>query len=52
MRAEPVHKVVECSDELPKTMVGKILRRQLLDEEKQNQAGRTPAAPGSLHLRY
>ncbi len=38
MRAYMVPKYVEFRDELPKTMVGKILRRQLLEEElaKQN----------------
>ena len=35
MRAYMVPKYVEFRDELPKTMVGKILRRQLLEEEKQ-----------------
>ncbi|MFQ5577803.1 MAG: AMP-binding protein, partial [Anaerolineae bacterium] len=38
MRAYMVPKFVEFRDELPKTMVGKILRRQLLEEEKQKQA--------------
>lgn len=38
MRAYMVPKYVEFRDELPKTMVGKILRRQLLDEEKKKQA--------------
>ncbi len=33
MRAYMVPKFVEFRDELPKTMVGKILRRQLLEEE-------------------
>jgi long-chain acyl-CoA synthetase len=31
-------KVVEFRDSLPKTMVGKILRRQLVEEEKQKMA--------------
>jgi len=35
MRAYMVPKYVEFRDELPKTMVGKILRRKLLEEEKQ-----------------
>lgn len=35
MRAYMVPKFVEFRDELPKTMVGKILRRQLLEEETQ-----------------
>ena len=34
MRAYMVPKFVEFRDELPKTMVGKILRRKLLEEEK------------------
>ena len=33
-----VPKFVEFRDELPKTMVGKILRRVLIDEEKKKQA--------------
>ena len=37
MRAYMVPKYVEFRDELPKTMVGKILRRQLLEEEKAKQ---------------
>ncbi len=35
MRAYMVPKYVDFRDDLPKTMVGKILRRQLLEEEKQ-----------------
>lgn len=38
MRAYMVPKHVEFRDALPKTMVGKILRRQLADEEQQKQA--------------
>ena len=38
MRAYMVPKHVEFRDELPKTMVGKILRRQLLEEEAQKKA--------------
>ena len=34
-----VPKFVEFRDELPKTMVGKILRRVLVEEEKKKQAG-------------
>ena len=34
-----VPKFVEFRDELPKTMVGKILRRVLVDEEKKKLAG-------------
>jgi len=37
MRAYMVPKYVEFRDELPKTMVGKILRRQLLEEELKKQ---------------
>ncbi len=40
MRAYMVPKYVEFRDELPKTMVGKILRRQLLEEELQKQGGK------------
>ncbi|WP_138415432.1 long-chain-fatty-acid--CoA ligase [Aquibacillus sediminis] len=36
--AYKVPKVYEFRDELPKTAVGKILRRQLVEEEKQNQS--------------
>ncbi len=39
MRAYMVPKFVEFRDELPKSMVGKILRRVLLEEEKKKQAG-------------
>jgi long-chain acyl-CoA synthetase len=43
LAAYKVPKYVEFRDELPKTTVGKILRRQLAEEEPQRQpANRTP----------
>jgi long-chain acyl-CoA synthetase len=40
-----VPREIEFRQELPKTMVGKVLRRVLLDEEKQKQAAKRTAAP-------
>ena len=42
-----VPKFVEFRTELPKTMVGKVLRRQLLDEEMQKTPPGRPAGSGS-----
>jgi long-chain acyl-CoA synthetase len=40
-----VPREVEFRDELPKTMVGKVLRRVLLEEEKRKQAAPAPSQP-------
>ncbi|QBS38649.1 long-chain fatty acid--CoA ligase [Thermaerobacter sp. FW80] len=40
-----VPRAVEFRSELPKTLIGKVLRRALLEEERQKQAVGNPAAP-------
>ncbi|EKP95558.1 long-chain-fatty-acid--CoA ligase [Thermaerobacter subterraneus] len=40
-----VPRAVEFRSELPKTLIGKVLRRALLEEERQKQAVGSPAAP-------
>ncbi len=47
MAAYKAPKLVEFRDSLPKTMVGKILRRQLIAEDKQKSAQAAPEKPTS-----
>lgn len=48
LTAYKVPKVVEFRLTLPRTEVGKVLRRVLVEEERAKSAGAEPATPGSL----
>ncbi|HWL36995.1 MAG TPA: AMP-binding protein [Frankiaceae bacterium] len=45
LAAYKVPKIVEFRESLPRTVVGKVLRRVLLEEEKAKAAGEAPAKP-------
>ncbi|BFH68084.1 long-chain-fatty-acid--CoA ligase [Paenibacillus dendritiformis] len=45
LAAYKVPRLYEFREELPKTMVGKVLRRRLAEDERQRQAGGGPAEP-------
>jgi long-chain acyl-CoA synthetase len=47
LTAYKVPKLVEFRDALPRTAVGKVLRRVLVEEERAKAAGETPATPAS-----
>jgi acyl-CoA synthetase (AMP-forming)/AMP-acid ligase II len=48
LAAYKVPKLIEFRDELPRTVVGKVLRRVLVEEERAKAEKNTPAKPASV----